>query len=102
MENVPIPRVKPCWDGKELVLLAREELCLTLLSEKNINYKLANKFPHHSLESIKGVRHEAIVKYWKVFQDLVNGDMPAVSLVMLSSSNGPVNDVSLQMDGFTS
>ena len=63
--------MKARWDGKELQL--------TRLGEKNINCKHADKFPHCSLESIKGVQHKANVKYWKVFQDLANEDELAVS-----------------------
>ena len=50
VENIPFTCVKAHWDGEELVLLAMEELWLTRLGEKNINHKLADKFPHRSLE----------------------------------------------------
>ena len=59
VENIPVPHVKARWENKEVVLLAREELWLTRLGEKNINRKLAGKFPHHSFESIKGAQHRS-------------------------------------------
>ena len=100
VENVPVPHVNARWDGEELVLLAREELWLTQLGEKNINHKLADKFPHRSFDSTNGVWHKGNVKYWKVFQDLFNENELAVSPIFLPSSNRTVNDVSLQMEWF--
>ena len=53
--KVPKAQKKAHWDDEELVLLAREEICLTRLRVKNINSELIKVLPNRMLESIKSV-----------------------------------------------
>ena len=67
--NIPQPRVKARWDDEEYVLLAREEVRLARLGVKFMNKELRKVLPHHSLESIKGVRRTNNTKYQNVLRE---------------------------------
>ena len=84
-----VVKTKTRWDEEELYLLASEELRLINNKCKAINKELTNKFPHRTMEAIKGVRRQT--KYKQLLDRLRDSELER-NLNGEESNSGPMKN----------